>query len=97
MGKLVIFPPKLQVTYQGEFTLTLETQLNVDYYVSLLTKIAKQQSPAADAQNSADGVRMKFVPDKTEDDLTDMGDGMDGNAELEGDSFFLYKGRSYRT
>ncbi len=61
----------LQVTYQGEFTLTLETQLNVDYYVNLLTIIAKKQTQASEAHSSADGVRMKVVREKNEDDFTD--------------------------
>ena len=34
----------LQVTYKGFFTLTLETQLNVDYYVGLVSSIVKQKS-----------------------------------------------------
>lgn len=50
----------LQVTYQGEFTLTLETQLNVDYYVALLTKIAKQQVQIQDGPD----VRMKVNKEK---------------------------------
>jgi len=34
----------LQITYKGCFTLTLETQLNVDYYVELLSSIAKKKA-----------------------------------------------------
>lgn len=34
----------LQITYKGYFTLTLETQLNVDYYVGLVSGIVKQKS-----------------------------------------------------
>jgi len=34
----------LQITYKGYFTLTLETQLNVDYYVGLVSSIVKQKS-----------------------------------------------------
>ena len=33
----------LQITYKGCFTLTLETQLNVDYYVDLVSSIVKQK------------------------------------------------------
>lgn len=42
----------LQITYKGYFTLTLETQLNVDYYVNLVTSIAKQKDPKHHAQLS---------------------------------------------
>ncbi|XP_066914658.1 testis-expressed protein 2-like [Clytia hemisphaerica] len=34
----------LQITYKGYFTLTLETQLNVDYYVGLVSSIVKQKA-----------------------------------------------------
>ena len=61
----------LQVTYKGEFTLTLETQLNVDYYVQLLTSIAKQQqtsSQSTHVQDTPDGVRMKVLPESKADE-----------------------------
>ncbi len=61
----------LQVTYQGEFTLTLETQLNVDFYVTLLTKIAKNQTQAAEGHSSTEGVRMRVVREKTDEDYPD--------------------------
>ena len=34
----------LQVSYKGSFTLTLETQLNVDYYAGLISGIVKEKS-----------------------------------------------------
>eukprot|EP00794_Sanderia_malayensis_P009070 gene9070-10038_t len=62
----------LQVTYVGEFTLTLETQLNVDFYVQLLTNIAKKQAPSAEGHSSStDGVRMKVVREKSDEDHAD--------------------------
>ena len=76
----------LQVTYEGEFTLTLETQLNVDYYVALLTKLAKQQMQAQETPNI--DVRMKVNKENSGTDVLESGLTADGDntSDFDGDN-----------
>ena len=39
----------LQISYKGYFTLTLETQLNIDYYIGLVSSIVKQKAEMRDS------------------------------------------------
>lgn len=77
----------LQVSYKGYFTLTLETQLNIDYYVDLVTSIVKQKAdPKENVQLSKirSGIQIQ-----DEDNLEDASpDKEDADADADDESGF---------
>ena len=57
----------LQVSYKGYFTLTLETQLNIDYYVGLVSSIVKQKVDPRENVQLSKISKLSGLPNQSDD------------------------------
>ena len=64
----------LQISYKGYFTLTLETQLNVDYYVTLVSNIVKNKKAEIDASDLSKMTKMSDIKDQHDGPISNQED-----------------------